>query len=278
MTRLRFLGALTMLGAFLIAGCDDEAQPSQGALDLASFATRYAETMCSAVVTCSCADPSALGDCRTAYREYVLYGFARDLTGSPGRKLDPAAAQTCLADLAAAVSGCSSTADIRPESCWGERLLVGTQTEGESCASWRDCATGLDCDPRTSACAPRAALDASCTFLRCEDGLYCAPGELCAAIPGEGEACPTWECQGGLSCVDVSGEMTCVAPHALEDDCSDGAGCVAGTFCDDGTWTCTARLADGESCDWSGQCLSGWCNVEGTCTDPGFCGAFWQKR
>jgi hypothetical protein len=243
------------------------------------------------MVSCSCSDASAAQDCRIAYREMLLLQFSQLQSRYPGQKLDPAAAQTCLTDMRAELGDCappppgeritvtglaSARRGSPVPSC--DVIFVGTQTQGEMCSYTEDCAPGLACDERTYTCGPKGGAGDGCGpeagFLECQDGLFCF-GSTCTVRPRAGEACVAGWCQEGLSCVYVpdTATDTCLAPHALDADCSDGAGCVAGAFCDvAGTQACTALLADGGTCTSSSQCLHAWCNpYDSTCANPGIC-------
>lgn len=268
------------LGAILVVGCGKSSSSDQ-ALNLESFAVQAADVWCSAMSNCSCTDASAVQDCKTAYREMITLVLSEQLAYRPSMKLDPTAAQTCLDSFQAAVSECHlpsgtsaqgtlvsrSQLPVYIPNC--EEIFVGTQTESERCGDSWDCITTLACDRRTWTCAPRIAVEQSCQYVDCHAGLTCGADSICTQIPGEGEACPTYECQEGLNCVDVAGTYTCVAPHQLGADCTDGVGCAEGTYCDA---TCKALIADGETCGGSGQCLHGWCNsYDSKCIDPGIC-------
>jgi len=280
---------MVAFGIALLWGCGGSS--SNGQLNLESFSAGVADTVCSALVSCSCTDASALDDCKTAYGEEFLLMFSETVTVLPGVKLDPTAAATCLADLKTAVSTCPSdlylggfsvprvgatAAGLRkgsaPASCSESALLVGVQTEGERCGSSMECAAGLGCDSRTYTCGPLIASGASCQYVDCQEGLYCGSGELCAQTPGAGQPCPDRVCQDGLTCLPVSDAYTCVAPHDIDASCTDGAGCVSGAYCDS---TCKALLADGVACTSGSQCVNHWCNsFDSKCANPGFCSSF----
>lgn len=293
--RMVVLGALS---ALLFMGCNDKSSKKDGPLNLDTFAAAAADTVCNALVTCSCTDASALADCKTAYKEVVTVALSAGSVILPGVKLDPTAAQACLDDLKAEVQGCPSptwweysptvglkaavqaggaTAASRAmpvtllESCMA--AVVGTQTTDEHCGNPLACGAGLSCDPRTMTCAAQAAVDQSCAFVGCADGLLCDSSEICVAIPGLDDACPDDECQRGLFCDQA--DHLCKNPIALDGACAGDDQCVSGAYCD---VTCKAFLADGVACTSSSECLHGWCNDVGTmepkCDDPGFCSVF----
>lgn len=275
MKSLRTVGAL-WLAVVLLVGCG-KSDSSNKELNLNSFAAQAADTVCSAMVQCSCTDASALQDCKTAYREMVTLEASMMLLEYPGMKLDPAAAQTCLDDIRTQLSGCSAPAPGENDSFFTQScqdMFVGAQAQGERCSWPEDCAPGLGCDRRDYTCAPRVALDGDCEFIECQDGLACTSG-TCTNRAAAGEDCSTVTCQEGLSCVWVasSSRNECVAPHEPDADCSDNARCVAGLYCDlAGTQTCKALVADGGNCTSDSQCLHGSCNsYDGTCRDPGIC-------
>lgn len=269
--------AVISLGAVLLVGCG-KSSSSDEPMNARSFAAGFADTVCSALATCSCTDPSAVEDCKTAYNEMISQELSWMLTGSSSWKVDPAAAKTCLADMKAMLGTCTApppNADGFPESCRESLLIVGTQAVDDRCNQDSDCAPGLACDWSTYTCATRVAVDGDCSNVACADGLFCAPGAVCTARPGVGEACPFGNCLDGLTCrydSTADGNL-CFAPHALSEGCSDGYACAVGTYCDrDDTVTCLALKADGETCTSWDQCLHAWCNgFDNTCADPGIC-------
>lgn len=266
----------------LLGACGGSDEGTKAGLE--RLIEEYASTMCSALVTCSCSAPAAREDCEASYRLMLTAEFAETSIVYPSLTLDPAAVDACLTDLRAAVQGCPgpthgsdlvSIAKVDDgmrmivPSCEGERILVGTRALGEYCSGWRDCATGLACNWETRACAAAGAVGDSCTYVDCGAGLYCDGDEQCAALPAVGEPCPSWQCQPGSACVDVDGQLTCVAPRPAGEPCD--AGCAEGTYCDWMAGQCTAIVADGGECIADQQCEHLWCTSEGTCGDPGFC-------
>lgn len=275
----------TAAAALLLAACADDGDPKR---ELEQYIEGYASTVCSAMVTCSCTAPAGKEACEVAYRTMLEDQLADELLEYPGQVPNPAAIDTCLRDLRAAVQGCpgptndgggiSSVAmskggfGVWVPSCDEDLIFVGGQAAGEYCAASRECVPGLACNRTTLACAAPAALDASCEDVECAAGLRCDYTQHCVAPPAAGEPCPDGLCAEGSRCVDVDPAPTCVAPHAAEESCADGAGCVAGTFCDWDTELCTVPLADGEDCSSDHQCAHLWCRSDtSTCDDPGFC-------
>jgi hypothetical protein len=296
-----FVGSLS-LAAALLAACGGSDKTPQ--LDLARFTDRFADRVCSAMVECSCADASALADCKTAYSQELTF-FLTVEGYSPGQKIDPVAAEACLAELQSSMNGCPSPTSglnqsMMPAHCDPKLFLVGTQAAGEYCNEGQDCAPGLYCDtahPGAWACAELPGLEEPCVGPNslCGAGFYCSDlaGSLCEPTPGPGDSCNADDaydglhdeyvdpCQAGTTCAATDDGMKCVAPHELGTECSDGAGCVAGTFCQEPVdalpATCVAQLADGAECGDDAECLHGWC-AGGTCADVGFCNQFGGNR
>lgn len=257
MRSFRIVNALSLLGAILSMGCGKSS--SNDELNVRSFAAEAADIVCSAMVDCSCSDASALQDCKTAYREMITQDLSVQFIRYSSAKLDPAAAQACLDGIRAELSDCSlgtpmmtsvglassRGVGINVASC--DEMVVGAQAQGDPCGQDWDCAPALSCDQRGYTCAPRAAVEDSCEFVSCQDGLFCLMGSTCAERPGAGEVCPFGNCQDGLSCIAVGGDgpFTCLAPHAVDAVCDDGAGCVDGSYCDGPAWRTwpTARIA-----------------------------------
>jgi hypothetical protein len=288
MTPFRIIAVL-LLGGLFVTGCGKKSDDAPFTLE--TFASEAADTMCAALVKCSCTDASALEDCKIAYRELTTLTYSQVLFRQPGVKLDPAAARECLNEMRNAVDGC-------PSPTWGEsgnvtsqgipflqylsgetcsKVFVGSQTEGEHCTDTSTCVKGTWCDQATMTCVVQGAIAGSTCSGRsqdrdvaCKEGLYCTDGHVCAPLPGSEENCLGLPCQEGLSCVYADATYKCKAPHALDEECGDGAGCMVGAFCDESTSTCKAYLADGATCDSSVQCLHAYC-FESKCVDPGFC-------
>ncbi len=282
MKRFRARSVLTV-GLLLAACAKDDGDPQR---QLERYVEGYASTVCSALVTCSCTAPAAEEDCKAAYRTMLEYALAEEMVQSPARAPVAAAVDTCLGDLRAAVQGCpgptrsevtgggfeiaKASFDVLVPSCTPRGLFAGTLASGERCSSPQDCAPGLGCDEEAYTCAPLAAVDGSCATIGCAEGLHCNSSLTCATRPTAGQACPDFACATGSSCVDVEGVMTCVAPHAATESCTDGAGCVAGTYCDWDVGVCATPLTDGTPCGEDFECEHLWCR-SGTCADPGFC-------
>jgi hypothetical protein len=291
MASRRVLISFSVVSA-LVSGCDDSREAQ---LDIARFSRQMAETVCSALVECSCADRSEYADCTSA----LGMVFTDDHLShySPGRKLDPAAAGHCLARLRSSMDGCPGPTPGQegwPSECWIENLLVGTQEYGEPCANNRDCAPGGYCDetdPYAPVCAaaPGPGEDCGSTWYLCAEGSYCSYrlGFQCERAPGPGESCFVDEthdgdaddvvdpCPGGTTCAGAGEGARCVPPHGLGEECTDGAGCAAGLHCDpdpgEAPATCVVQVEDGGECSSHSECLHGHCAVEGRCVALNFC-------
>jgi hypothetical protein len=297
MTSLRPVAALSV--AALLAACGGDSSSSEKKLDLQGFIDGYSDTMCSALVHCSCTDATALADCKAVYETYMSYTTAEMFLSHPGARLSPTAARTCLADLSTTLQACPSptgggsmTKSVSPlarasapvaaadrppvafmqvPSCTYDLLIEGLQAVGEYCSAGEECAAGLVCDRSQHKCVAAPIADASCmTTSGCAEGLYCGSADhVCHAIPAANAACDAADqvCATGTTCVQVSGTYTCVAPHAVDQDCTDDAGCAAGLYCDS---TCKTLIPDGGDCDYGEQCAHAWCKSD-KCADPGFC-------
>jgi hypothetical protein len=130
---------------------------------------------------------------------------------------------------------------------------------GESCSDSQGCTEGLVCnrefDQETGemvgTCAQPAAIGESCSGNGCVEGAFCETydpetGEtpnVCRALKGEGESCNYGQCDENTYCKASEGGSS-------------------GSF----SGTCTAHIADGEPCEGSQECASGWCGSSGS--DP----------
>lgn len=211
------------------------------------------------------------------------------------------------------------------------RVWTGSAKAGEACTDDADCASAPDervaCvsdgSKRVCAAIHLAASGQSCdltpggAMVGCADGLYCASGTCRAPSAENGGCSPSLgSCKDGLACHVKA--LVCKSPGKRGDSCSNGVPCGAGLYCGlAGTCTafvgaggscrnyercadglacvseqCTALQPDGASCNWSGACASGRCDISGssstgTCVssggsiphwpvgfDPGVCNAF----
>jgi hypothetical protein len=271
--------ACASLGTVLVlSGCGSDSAPTQQQQQstLENAANQYGEITCAALASCQCMDAAAVNDCQTAYAEYFRLAMSELLVEEPGVRLDQAKFDACLAELKASVDTCPTRLDIADlPSCSDPSrtvpsFFVATQTEGEWCTDSASCVEGLGCDDVLKTCQPRKAAGESCATVECQAGLYCDSSNVCAQQAGAGGTCNPTEghaCATGLRCVGTP--STCVAPHAVGDDCTDGAGCVSGAYC---ATTCTALKAGGAACASDGECTSDHCNlVSGACEPASFC-------
>jgi hypothetical protein len=162
------------------------------------------------------------------------------------------------------------------------------------------CASGF-CDPGTSLCAPKVAVDAACPSTldeQCRTNQYCNASNICRTYLAAGANCDLadvtlLECAKGLVCVDA-GTDTCQALAESGEACNDAD--IAEPSCndiDDPTLTCVdidgtasglvlecysymGGYADGVDCAFSDSyCASGWCRpnavlspTASSCTQP----------
>jgi hypothetical protein len=251
----------------------DGADATASLTALQRAAVQLGSVFCDALVACQCTDATASADCATAYGEHFLALMTTHLVTYPGQGLDATKLQTCLTDAAAAFAACP--ASIKVDSCAaftqdGLDVFTGLQGLGEACVDSIECLAGLACDTTLDTCQPKGtAVGDSCASVECATGLYCSAATLCAQQGIEGSGCDVTEsepCQETLSCLAIG---QCAAPHSLGESCTDGAGCVAGTYCSS---TCHAAKAGAESCTVGSQCLSASC-VGGLCDQASFCRA-----
>jgi hypothetical protein len=268
------------LGTILVlSGCGSDsttATTTTPQSTLESAANQFAEITCAALANCQCMDAAAVADCGTAYAEYFKLMMSDLLVEAPAVKLDQARFDACMAEFETAISACPTRMDFaKLPSCAGPSgegpsFFVGTQTEGEWCDDSAFCVEGLGCDELLKTCQPKIAAGGSCATVECQAGLYCNSSHVCAQQAVAGDACnpaDRHQCTTGLTCVGAA--PACTAPHALGDDCTDGAGCVPGAYC---ATTCTALKAGGAVCASDDECISDECNgSSGVCDPASFC-------
>lgn len=209
--------------------------------------------------------------------ESSLRQYLRALAASPRARKDPVALDACLAFLESdavcdglgdgdgacdrvfqgTVEGgarCALNEECRSSVCLSrsptrcgtcaERETAG---EGEFCGQ-RLCDHGLACNygGETPVCVPLRQEGAPCfvdeggtrRFYACDEGLFCAPDDLCRELIGEGEAC-----EGGLRC---GADLSCEGPEGAR--ICRGAPDDAGAPCDPAGAACGPSLESGLAC------------------------------
>ncbi len=231
----------------------------------------------------------------------------------PSTACDDPLAGSCLPVLPAVADGgaCLTTNDCLTLSDAEGRALPTVCGAAAGCPSrcepggklgqpcfYRQCEPGLRCDVATNTCSTPLPVDAGCdpsfssdcgVLARCDFNV-----RRCVALPGNGEPCPSFECQRGLTCsgfvngtcgpLRMQGEMcstfapSCAAGLACVNDmcqplamdggmCAADDECVRGLACSFGR--CAPPKAEGGPCDGVGfrECLGVCDRVLGTCVD-----------
>jgi hypothetical protein len=130
---------------------------------------------------------------------------------------------------------------------------------------------GLVCDttvPTNKVCRAPGKLNASCVNIACEKDLYCdATTDTCKALPTLDQSCETsgFRCKTPFFCNTAKVPRVCDEPASVGQDCLQTP-CYPDGYCDPVTDRCKPRLADGQVCTTSTECLSNDCrtNVGGT--------------
>jgi hypothetical protein len=159
----------------------------------------------------------------------------------------PGAGETCSPS---ATSQCSDSlvCDPATETC------VDGAVEGESCAAL-PCAVGRRCDPVTDTCVTAALPGSACSDdVECPYAFFCDAG-TCAPLPVPGESCASapvcarGACTAGVCALVPEGE-SCDTGELFPPfgACADGLTCGTGRIC-------TPRLAEGDPCASTVQCL-----------------------
>jgi hypothetical protein len=175
-----------------------------------------------------------------------------------------------------------------------DRVILGTQPEGQPCRFSIECKDGLACVGyaigRDGACSKPPKPGEACTpqpfgtvltdaaaalhHPACAPGAYC-DGRTCQARAGAGKACGKSEvCAPGLSCVGGK----CGPRGAVGAVCAVSSDCAFGLWCDRATGggKCAAKQADGQACTAQDAC-KGRCDLpkgaDGKVSGPGKCAA-----
>jgi hypothetical protein len=171
---------------------------------------------------------------------------------------DPDAARHCLEMLASNDKPRASMTDTLFLHYPCDRVLLGTQPEGQACRFSVECGEGLACvgygNGTDGACKKPPKIGEECTVQRfgsilseeaaelhhpaCGPGAWC-DGTKCEAQSGAGKPCASnSSCTPGLSC--VTGK--CGSPGAA------GAACYATSDCAMGSWCDKPRFAPSGRC------------------------------
>lgn len=237
----------------------------------------------------TCQVPRQEGEtCLIADGGGVLLACDEDLSCDP-------ITDTCVARCARGAA-CFSDLDCDQEA--GLQCIVGRcdspRDVGLPCQTSEHCKEGLRCGVN-----PATGTDLVC-LEKLENGVNCSvavPGDCasgfcdpttttCAATADPGDVCPSFshvQCAGGYcdttprstpcstdpECADTSGVCD-IASGVCQAFCvalqPDGAQCLNGFECESGTcvdgFCRTTPLADGQPCNFAGDCASGFCNHE----------------
>ncbi|MBL8949229.1 MAG: hypothetical protein JNK82_00535 [Myxococcaceae bacterium] len=128
---------------------------------------------------------------------------------------------------------------------------------GQPC-NFRQCASGLRCDNTTNTCSAPLPLDAGCNPGTGDCGVNAQCDfnvNRCVALPGDGDPCPSFQCQPGLTCSGFA-NGTCGPLRTQGQMCTQfGPACAAGLTCSSGG-TCEPRGGVGAMCGAADDCLA----------------------
>jgi hypothetical protein len=147
---------------------------------------------------------------------------------------------------------------------------------GAQCNSTVQCGDGLQCDTQTTnQCAVPPLRDQPCTpNLYCgEEGTYCEPGDdICRSVGLVGDSCAAGHvCSTYLYCNPTT--QLCELYPSTGADCQSQQRCNdLDTYCGIADETCVPRVADGQQCFESFNCLSELCDMTTMrCAEPAVC-------
>jgi hypothetical protein len=186
-------------------------------------------------------------------------------------KLDPARAQTCVADVKAAACGVPLTNAIYASACFGVRgneVFAKIAPLGSACDDIGDGTFFGECDPAFGYCGSSKTCEAwkktgePCSVSPTRS--FCSPELACDGLtpskPGKCSGAPIVR-QLGEPCVAISGPLV---------------DCASGLYCDFATDECVAKKADGATCQSDDECATAHpytCSPfgNGTCGSTSFC-------
>lgn len=149
---------------------------------------------------------------------------------------DASTMNNCLKALIAPDNSCSSVGSMLP---WAAACMtsawVGVVAVGGACSHNFECAN--------------------------PDAAYCAPNQVCTALPTEGMSCAGQNCAAGFYC----GGGTCHAQLPAGGMCAANQQCLKGNYCNNAQpRVCAPLQAAGQPCTTSQSCQSNQC-LPGVC-------------
>jgi hypothetical protein len=186
-------------------------------------------------------DPRTEDQCRQDVAKSCGVATATlQFSANAGRvKFDAQVADTCLAALLAPSSCTTVGSDLPWVAACMTSPWTGTVADGGTCFFNFDCGSASTC----------------------------TPAQVCKALPGVNQACPTGVCAPGLFCNGV-----CTAQGGVGSACTADEECMSPLFCNTtlAMPVCATKVAGGGACESSQECESGQCS-------PGTCGSGTQE-
>jgi len=270
MRQTPWLAFVLALALALIAGCDDGGgsstlQASGPPVAFEAYCETYAAQVCASVEPCGCLE--AAGGSVDLCEMFVgseCRGEVEDPVNSGARRYDGAAGGNCVAAMKVITADCRlEDADIALYEASCEHVTVGLRVAGEVCDSDDDCVAPLECYGDVCVALPgegEPCFDQSSCF----GDLYCGADVLCHVQKGVGESCA----EGDQACLDDlycdSRGPVCAAMLAQGQDCGHATwACGDGLFCASDSSTCEPYPGAGQSCALS----------QGECAEPYYCDA-----
>lgn len=276
-----------LLGDAAACTTDLECAPPLACVSGACGPLRAAGAACDDTVQCAYGLVCATGTC--AARTAVTC----DPSTPCGNREICASPPTCRAPLGSGAA-CSENADCASDLyCDSSASACTTRpASGEACGNGVSCAAGLGCDMDGGTCRALPGDGMPCLFgelgpFLCASGLACNAG-TCGPIPGEGEPCAgTDTCAPGLGCAFGPSGSICIVPRGVGETCENRQACRADLFCGSsgtcevdvaigatcspdlgncggacvpdasGGFTCSAAVAEGDTCLADADCTSG---------------------
>lgn len=277
--------------AFASVACDGDSkgrEEPREPVPQSAFAREFSDAYCTSIAGCCTSGGYAVdtAGCKAALSAQ-LDAAVRRYAGNPSVVFDDAEAARCIEAYREALVACGDPelADSIDTAC--NRVFRGTVTEGGECRESIDC---VEPDGHYAGCeagvctlydygdgqtAPRARMGEACGLTaddsqvwhgpvaatsdaacRLDDGLYCADSGVCEALPAVGEPCGGVYslCAAGARCEDAR-----CAPVAATGPCEYDRDCSATAYCDWEARQCSARKANGQTCEYDDECTGGQC-------------------
>jgi hypothetical protein len=252
------LSGVLVMGVVVACGKSDEEQQKEAAEKTEAAATdQFASDYCEAVVDCCnrvLSLPKDVPACKTRIAEI-----------DPMMLNDAKARNDCLTQLRKVTplnDFCTAFGNLDQNACPDVRRkdLTGAKKAGDACADVKECAPSFE-----GVVACRGVCQVTKRGKEGDGPCVATVGDVESNVEGDASGAEVFKCflRDELLCDPTA--KKCAKPIAVGGACADTGACIGTAYCDTDTKKCTARRANGSSCQ-QGEC-QGAC-VEGFCVAP----------